>query len=241
MHQASSFRSSPSDTCKGWHLCKTPHTPEELATAKKHILVSIQRDAYPEEYTALQENQPVSKSSVLLDLDPFLGDGFLRIGERLRYASFNPKVRNLGILPKQSCHEVDDDTLPYKSAAPRVPPHRGGSEGRWPVGCCRQAADRLSHLPLHHLPKAEGQAWDPKDGWPFPRMSKYIPTIHTCGPWNVVIRYTRGGMAHSKQWDIRFTCMSTRAVHIVLIESMDSATCINALRRFFEARGPAKQ
>lgn len=30
-------------------------------------------------------------------------------------------------------------------------------------------------------------------------------------------------------------------MHIELIKSMDSASCINALRRFFALRGPAKQ
>ncbi|KAI4881114.1 hypothetical protein NFI96_016565, partial [Prochilodus magdalenae] len=61
------------------------------------------------------------------------------------------------------------------------------------------------------------------------------------GPWDVVTRRTRGSVAHSKRWAILFTCMSTRAVHIELIESMDSSSCINALRRFFALRGPAKQ
>nr|XP_049589529.1 uncharacterized protein LOC125977236 [Syngnathus scovelli] len=35
--------------------------------------------------------------------------------------------------------------------------------------------------------------------------------------------------------------MCTRGVHIEIIESMDTASCINALRRFFAIRGPAKQ
>lgn len=40
---------------------------------------------------------------------------------------------------------------------------------------------------------------------------------------------------------VLFTCMSTRAVHIELIEAMDTSSFINALRRFFALRGPAKQ
>lgn len=38
-----------------------------------------------------------------------------------------------------------------------------------------------------------------------------------------------------------FSCLSSRAVHIEVIESMDTSSCINALRRFFAIRGPAKQ
>lgn len=61
------------------------------------------------------------------------------------------------------------------------------------------------------------------------------------GPWTVVTRRTRGGVAENKRWAILFTCMSIRAVHIEVIESMNTASCINALRRFFAVRGPAKQ
>jgi hypothetical protein len=60
-------------------------------------------------------------------------------------------------------------------------------------------------------------------------------------PWMVTSRRTRGGQANSKRWAVLFTCMSTRAIHIEVIESMDSSSFINALRRFFAVRGPAKQ
>lgn len=61
------------------------------------------------------------------------------------------------------------------------------------------------------------------------------------GPWNVVARRTRGGLAHSKRWAVIFTCMAVRAVHIEVIESMDTSCFINALRRFQAIRGPVKQ
>lgn len=54
-------------------------------------------------------------------------------------------------------------------------------------------------------------------------------------------RHTRGGAAQSKRWAIRFTYMNTRGVHIEVIESLDTPSCINALQRFFAIRGPAKQ
>lgn len=38
-----------------------------------------------------------------------------------------------------------------------------------------------------------------------------------------------------------FSCMSTRAVHIELIETMSTDSFINALRRLFSIRGPVKQ
>ncbi|XP_065144903.1 uncharacterized protein [Paramisgurnus dabryanus] len=60
------------------------------------------------------------------------------------------------------------------------------------------------------------------------------------GPWTIVTRRTRGGSSENKRWAVIFTCMSTRAVHIELIESMTTSSFINALGRFFSVRGPAR-
>lgn len=49
------------------------------------------------------------------------------------------------------------------------------------------------------------------------------------GPWLVSTRWTRGGAANSKRWAVLFTCMATRAIHIELIESLDTSSFINAL------------
>lgn len=45
------------------------------------------------------------------------------------------------------------------------------------------------------------------------------------------------GSVNSKRWGILFTCLTSRAVHIELVEDMSSPTFINALRRFVAIRG----
>ncbi|KAI3361617.1 hypothetical protein L3Q82_001934 [Scortum barcoo] len=60
------------------------------------------------------------------------------------------------------------------------------------------------------------------------------------GPWPITARKTRGGHAETKRWAVIFVCMSIRAIHIEIIESMDTSSFINALRRFFAIRGAAK-
>ncbi|XP_056135746.1 piwi-like protein 2 [Lampris incognitus] len=42
-------------------------------------------------------------------------------------------------------------------------------------------------------------------------------------------------------WAVLFTCMSTHAVHIELIEAMDRSSFLNALWLFFALQGPVKQ
>lgn len=61
------------------------------------------------------------------------------------------------------------------------------------------------------------------------------------GPWCIIARRTKGGQAESKHWAIMFCCMSSRAVHVEVIELMDSSSCFIALRHFFAVGGPAKQ
>lgn len=61
--------------------------------------------------------------------------------------------------------------------------------------------------------------------------------VDAFGPWSVIHRRTRGGCSNSKRWAILFTCLTTRAIHIEIVEEMSSSAFINALRRFIAIRG----
>lgn len=47
-------------------------------------------------------------------------------------------------------------------------------------------------------------------------------------------------MAQSKRWAVLFTCMNTCAIHIEVIESLDTSSFISSLRRFFAIRSPSE-
>lgn len=64
--------------------------------------------------------------------------------------------------------------------------------------------------------------------------------VDAFGPWSILTRRTRGGSVNSKRWAILFTCLSTRAIHIEVVEEMSSSAFINALRRFVAIRGKVK-
>ena len=59
------------------------------------------------------------------------------------------------------------------------------------------------------------------------------------GPWSIQTPRTRGRTTSLKRWGLEFTCLSSRAIHIETLESMDTSSFICALRRFFALRGPA--
>ncbi len=222
----------PQDMCKGWYQCSKPHTPEELAAAKRLILESIQRDTYPDEYVALQANKEISSLSSILNLDPYISNGLLKVGGRLRHTSIKPEVKNPVILSNQSHVTkllVEHHHMGVKHQGRQFTEGAIRAAGLWIV-----AGKRLISSVLHHCiicRKLRGKLEVQKKLGTSPPFT-YVG-LDVFGPWTVVTRCTRGGAAHNKRWAILFTCMSTRGVHIELVESMDTSSCINALRRFF--------
>ncbi|KAJ8364902.1 hypothetical protein SKAU_G00137330 [Synaphobranchus kaupii] len=251
IHQARSLKSDSTDasqhTCKGWHQCSKLRTLEELAAAKRLILETVQRETYPDEYAALQANKEVSSSSSILKLDPYISDGLLRVGGRLRHASIEADVKNPIILSKQSHVTkllVKHHHMEVKHQGRQFTEGAIRAAGLWIVAGKRLIGSILHHCVICRKLRGKLEVQKMAD-LPPERLDTSPPFTYVgldvFGPWTVVTRQTRGGAAHNKRWAILFTCMSTRGVHIELIESMDTSSCINAVRRFFAVRGPAKQ
>lgn len=232
--------------CKGWHRCYLPRTTDEIAQAKDVILRAAQRSAFVKELAALQANRSVPKSSPLGKLSPILEDGLICVGGRLKHSQVTPAEKNPVILPKDSHISL----LLVRHHHEQVR-HQGRhltegavrAAGLWILGSkrlinsvlhkciiCRKLRGKLEEQRMADLPPERLEVCPP---------FTYVG-LDVFGPWSIVTRRTRGGQADSKRWAIMFSCLSSRAVHIEIIESMDASSCINALRRFFALRGPAK-
>lgn len=243
-HIAYSFTHSNQATgCSGWHMCRP--TKEEMSNAQACIVKSVQRELYKEEIKCLLE---VPSSSSLWKLHPILDShGLLRIGGRiaqseLGIATTNPLIipgrHHLGILFIHHFHEaVKHQGRHFTEGAIRA-------AGFWLVGAkrsistvifrcvtCRKLRGKTESQQMGSLPSERLQVAPP---------FTYVG-VDVFGPWDVVLRRTRGGQANSKRWAVMFSCMSKSAVHVELIESTSTDSFINALRRLFAIRGPAKQ
>ncbi|XP_040209336.1 uncharacterized protein LOC120940491 [Rana temporaria] len=84
-HIAQTFRKpNQTSSCHGWHTCKESPNALEYENAELFIIRLVQEEVFAEEIKCLRGNRPVSKSSLLLKLNPIIDDeGMLRVGGRL--------------------------------------------------------------------------------------------------------------------------------------------------------------
>ncbi|XP_034384943.1 uncharacterized protein LOC117728244 isoform X4 [Cyclopterus lumpus] len=231
--------------CKGWHHCKIGYTVEESDQALHIIIQAVQEEVYSQEIRCIQKHEQIPKCSPLKNLDPFIdAHCLLRVGGRLHNANLDQSEKTLVIIPGK--HQVA--TLLIKHHHERIY-HQGRlftegavrTAGFWIVGgkrkvssiihqciTCRRLRAPLTIQKMASLP-ADRLSTEP----PFTNVG-----LDVFGPWSVSSRRTRGCYSHSKRWAVIFTCMSVRAVHIEVIESLDTSSFINALRRFLAVRGP---
>ncbi|XP_063733027.1 uncharacterized protein LOC134860115 [Eleginops maclovinus] len=246
IHIGRSF-STPTGKCKGWHHCDLPRSVDELSQAREVIIRAVQRNTFVKEFEALERGKQVPLSSCLRSLNPVLQDDLLCLGGRLKNADVSIEQKNPVILPKE--HHVSLLLTRYHHAQVK---HQGRqltegavrAAGLWILGgkrlvnstihkciTCRRLRGRMQEQKMADLPTERLTTCPP---------FTYVG-LDVFGPWHVSTRRTRGTQPQSKCWAILFCCMSSRAVHIEVITSMDTSSCINALRRFFAIRGPAKQ
>ncbi len=232
--------------CKGWHWCQKS-IQSELTQAKTIIIGCVQQEHYKDELKCLSKGEEISQQSSLKKLAPFVdGEGLIRVGGRLQSAELSEQEKHPLIIPARQ-HVA---TLLVRYYHDRVA-HQGRhltagalrSAGLWIVKgtklinsvihqcvTCRKLRGRLEEQRMSDLP--------------MDRVTVVPPFSHVgldvFGPWSITSRRTRGGSADSKRWVVIFSCLSTRAVHLEVIESMSTSSFINALRRFLAVRGPVK-
>ena len=219
-----------------------------LNRAKFLITQNVQREAYEQEISCLNNSNGLPRTSPLLKLNPMAdNDGLVRVGGRLQRASLSYEESHPLVLP--SAHHVS--SLLIQNYHEKVQ-HQGRhfilglirSSGFWIVGSKRAVNSAINNCIKCKKLRGRQQTQKMAD-LPIDRLTPAPPFsyvgLDVFGPWLVSARRTRGGMANSKRWAVLFTCLTTRAIHIEVIESMDASCFINALRRFLALRGPAVQ
>ena len=216
-------------------------TYEILQQAEDSIIRYVQQRHFPEEMAALHKDREVKKSSPLYKLDPILVDGILRVGGRLSRASIPEYTKHPIVLPKNT----PISTIILQDIHQSVG-HLGRNSmisklrQKYWILCAATAArsiiakcvicrrhraktgdQKMADLPIDRVTPDEA---------PFNRTG-----VDYFGPIEV-----KRGRVTVKRYGAIFTCMTTRAVHLEVAHSLDTDSCINALRRFIARRGQVK-
>lgn len=246
-HIVKSFKNTSEDLCRGWHKCNKHISQEQLQLAKATIIREVQREVYADDIRSMEKGESLHRQSPLAKLSPFIdSDTILRVGGRLSNAQLTTNETHPMLIPSkhhvtqliirhyhaQVCHQGRHFTEGSIRAAGFwiVVGKRAVSTVIFNCVTCRRLRGKRQEQIMSDLPEDRTHT-DPPFTW---------VGLDVFGPWPVTVRRTRGGQAESKRWAVIFTCMSSRATHIEVMESMDTSSFIHALRRFFAIRCAVK-
>lgn len=230
-------------TVKGDMRKSGPLTSEELAQSENTIWSACQQEAYPDEYTLLNSKKgmvKLAKGSKIYKLSPFTDEnGVLRQDGRIGAArNIENDVKFPIILPK--AHKVTELILKYyheKYHHANVETVINEIRQKYYIPQLRTTARKISRIcqwckvyksepsipKMAPLPAARLSA--------FERPFSYIG-IDFFGP--ILVKFGRG---QTKRWVALFTCMTVRAVHLEVVHTLNTESCIMCFRRFVGRRG----
>lgn len=214
----------------------------EMQNAELILLKHEQAKYFPDEVESLSRKKSLSKSSHIRDLLPIMDSNhLLRVGGRIKHAFLEFENKHPVILSHKSViagliardvHETAHmgiewslSRLRCKYWVTRARVLLRRIKGQCIV--CRKlyaapCAQKMANLPPERLVQG---------GHPFS-----VVGTDCFGPYMVKL-----GRSEVKRYGCLFTCFATRAIHIEVLDSMDTDSMINALRRFIARRGtPSK-
>lgn len=220
-----------------------PISVKERQMAAFVLLQAAQREVFKEELKWFSQNSAgLPKTHKMYQLDPILADNLLRVGGRLRKSSASFALNHPVILPKEGI--VTQLVLDH---CHKKTQHQGRGQtlnklresGYWIIGGSKVVAKYIKGCV--NCRKVRGPAEEQRMAdLPFDRVDPSPPFTYTgvdvFGPF-----YTKQGRKEWKRYGLLFTCLSSRAAHIEMLEDLSTDAFINALRCFIAIRGTVRQ
>ncbi len=226
-----------------------PISVDEIRNAEAEIITKVQKKHFHEDLSRLttsvskdpKKTPTVKKSSKLYKLDPVIKDGVVCVGGRLSNSPLSEESKHPIILPRD-CQVSKLIALHFH--------HVSGHSGLehvlslirqrfWIIGArkmlkrilngcvnCRRRQGSTGEQKMADLPEHRVTPDQP----PFTFVG-----VDCFGPFLV-----KRGRSLVRRYGTLFTCLAIRAIHIEVIQSLDTNSFIHALRRFIARRGPPK-
>nr|XP_061785759.1 uncharacterized protein LOC133576497 [Nerophis lumbriciformis] len=211
---------------------------DDLSEAEISIISFCQQERFHSEITSLTSGKPVQKSSSIYKLDAILDGGLLRVGGRLNKAAMPEDVRHPLILSKDQ--HISSLILRHFH---QLLGHGGRNHilstvrKRFWITNANSAVRKVT-TKCRFCRQYRGKTGEQKMAdLPTERVTPDLPPftnvgVDYFGPINV-----KRGRSIVKRYGVIFTCMASRAVHLEVAYSLDTSSCINAIRRFVCRRG----
>ena len=216
---------------------------QEREDAEQCIIKDLQEIVYREEMKLLSKGIPLPSHNPLYSLDAFLHeDGILRVGGRLGNSSLPNSIKHPAIIPKN--HHITKMLIAHfhdkmKHQGKGITINEIRSNGYWIPGMNRAVASYIHQCVTcrrHRKPTEEQRMAD----LPPERVEPSAPFTF-CGMDCFGPFITKQGRKESKRYGLLFTCLSSRGIHIEMLDSMSTDALINGLRCFIAIRGAVRQ
>ena len=210
----------------------------QLQQAEDSLIIHVQEQYYPEELIALRAGRGISPSSPLYKLGPSLVKGIIVATGRLKNASLPSKAREPPIIPHE--HPIAEKIV-------RFTHEKTAHSGREYVvaeirrkywitgvrGLVKRVVRKCITCRRQDARPCEQQMGDlPPD-----RVTSGGPAFMSVGVDYFGPIAVKRGRGREKRYGCLFTCLSSRAVHIEVVEYLDTDSFINCLQRFIARRG----
>ena len=211
---------------------------QDIQNAESVIFKSVQRLAFLQEARCLLLGENVYESSRLSRLNPYIENGIIRVGGRLTRSSFDHDSTHPIILPSKTRATELIIQHVHENAGHEGRQHvlsdirrkfwvlRANAEVRRVLNKCVGCRRRL------RPPESQKMADLPEERLQFCQPPFFTTGIDCFGPF-----YVKKGRSQMKKYGVIFTCMSMRAVHLEIVDSLSTDSFICALRRFMSRRG----
>lgn len=223
-------------------------TRDELIRAEQELWKQAQAEAYGQERRVLLETQGtpdnrhnlVQKSSPIYKLWPYVDlEGVIRMRGRICAAWYaTPDARNPVILPKN--HQITSLLVDLYHRRHRHANHEtvvNELRQRFEIPNLRTIVKQVARKCIkcridNAVPRPPPMAPLPEQRvTPFVKPFTFVG-VDYFGPLTVKV-----GRSEVKRWVALFTCLTVRAIHLEVVHSLSSESCILAVRRFVARRG----
>ena len=212
---------------------------EEIYGAERIWLTQVQTDAFLGEKTAIQGGHPIPRTSGIFQLNPFIGEGLLKLTGRLQESELSTAEKHPVILPSEHHYtKLVVMDLHEKLCHAGVQQTMFALRARFWITKCRQTVRQIIRSCM------KCRVFCTK---PFTQEAAPLPKERVCGgaPFSC-IGVDLGGPLYArdsrtsdpkKVYFVLFTCTAVRAVHLELVESLSTEDFMKAFERFTARRG----